>query len=94
MAWFGLFNKKKVRKKSTRKSVSNKSQVFKAKFDKLEAEIKTIHLLLQNHDQTLNEHTQVIGTHTGIPPQNCTRISESIIDKFGILFNQKRRLYS
>jgi hypothetical protein len=30
----------------------------------------------------------------GLLPENCTRISESIIDKFGILFNQERRLYS
>jgi len=29
---------------------------------------------------------------TGIAPKNCTRISESIIDKFGILFNQEMSL--
>jgi DNA-binding CsgD family transcriptional regulator len=64
MAWFGLFKKKKARKKTTRKSASNKSKALKARFNKLEAEIKTINLLLQNHDQSITEHSQILVTHT------------------------------
>lgn len=64
MAWLGLFRKKKKRKKTTRKSVSNRTQGIKGKVEKLEAEIKTIHLLLQNHDQSIIQHTQTLETHT------------------------------
>jgi DNA-binding CsgD family transcriptional regulator len=64
MGLFGFFKKKKVRKKSRRKSVSNKSQAYNAKFDKIEAEIKTIHLLLQNHDQSITQHSQILEEHT------------------------------
>ena len=64
MVWFGFLKKKKVRKKPTRRSVSSKSKLFEKKFDKLETEIKSIHLLLQNHDQSITEHSQMLISHT------------------------------
>jgi len=64
MTLFGFFKKKKVQKKTTGKSITNEPKALKVKFDKLEAEMKTVHLLLQNHDQSIAQHSQILETHT------------------------------
>jgi hypothetical protein len=62
---FDFFHSKKKRLKPRRKSAQSKSQTHQihARIEKLEAEKKTMHLLLHEHHHTLAEHTRWLEKH-------------------------------
>ena len=81
MAWFGIFKKKKKKKQKQKNAAKRKTlspyAKFKSEVDNLMAQITTTNIILQKHEQEIDEMGMVLENHI----KEFKNLAETIVNR-------------